>query len=133
MKGICQVIGCSLLGAAMLSGLGVLLAHQMVPRPAEPASHPPAPFTDLESAIARKGFSPDWKVHRRPDLPGPYRLVGLTFSIGTNPDESVVVSHPDATGRPVAPIELRGHPDFAQMAIHLEPPDGRITGAVLKR
>jgi hypothetical protein len=33
----------------------------------------------------------------------------------------------------VAPIELHGEENFAQLALHLETADGQITGVVLKR
>jgi len=133
VRGAWPIVGYSLLAAVLPSGLFVLLANHIVPRRETPDPPTSVPFTDLASAIARGGFSPDWKMHRQPELPGPYRLIGLTCTLGANRDEATVVSHIDPAGRPVAPIELRGHPDFAQMAVHLETPDGRVTGAVLRR
>ena len=145
MNGTCSTIGVSLLVTALLSGLGVVFAQHMVgPLPQEASSPDPinddiaainstGPFADLETAIAAKGWSADWKIYLRPDLPGPYRLVGPTISIGSGAINHAVVIHRNADGQDVVPIELIGHPDFAQMAMHLETLDGRITGAVLKR
>ena len=136
MKGTIPIIGCSLLVTPLLTVLGFLLIHHWThPRPEESPPPPPspAPFTDLETAIAARGWSPHWKVHQPPDIPGPYRLLPGTVTVGTSPLYHATISHPDATGKPVAPIELRGNPEFAQMAIHLETADGRITGAILKR
>src|SRR5262245_4692520 len=73
MKGILASIGLSVLGAALLAGLGVLLSYSIVPRPPkETADSPPVPFRDLEAVIARTGISSNWTIHRQPDFPGPY-------------------------------------------------------------
>jgi hypothetical protein len=139
VKGIGQILICAVLGTGSVLGLCARMACHLVGLDTRltdtraPDSPPDVPFTDLETAIAREGFSPEWVVHRRPDIPGPYRVVGLTFTIGNDPSNQAVVWHTDATGRSVAPIELRGNTEFNQMAVHLETADGQITGVVLKR
>ena len=142
MKVSWSIIASIFLGVILASSLGILLGLRMAGfRPEEPGSAPipapsndsePAPFADLETAIAAEGWDPNWKVYRRPDLPGPYRVVGFTFSIGASPLYHAIVSHTDPHGRFITPIELVGNPEFAQMAVHLETADGRITGVILK-
>jgi hypothetical protein len=127
-------VGCSLLGAVVFaSACAELVSHIAGPRPQLRPTSAPRPFTSLEAAIAAEGWHPAWVVDRQPNLPGPFRVVGLTFTIGDDPIYQEVVWHRDAVGNRAAPIELRGRSGFYQMAVHLETTDGRITGAVLKR
>ena len=121
-----------LLAALSAAGLAALLVYRGPwSRPPRP-DPPPAPFAELEEVIAREGWD-RWEVHVPPDLPGPYRRLLGTFSIGANPEARATAAVRDRAGRVVAPVELRGRPDFAQMAVHLETPDGRVTSAVLRR
>lgn len=123
-----------LCAVAILAGGAILFARHIAGvGPAVTVDSSPAPFTDLEEAIATRGWHPGWVVHQRPDLPGPYRVVHGTFIVGNDPTYQAVSSCRDQSGNLVAPIELRGDPDFVQMAVHLETADGRITGCILRR
>lgn len=126
------VVGGALLGTTLLVGAGLLVARSIVgPRYVHPTAA--VPFTDLETAIAARGWHPKWVVHQQPSLPGPYRVLIGTSTIPNDPTYKTVFVHRDKEGNEVAPIELRGHADFIQMAVHLETADGQITGTVLRR
>lgn len=89
-------------------------------------------FTDLDSAIRARGWHPEWRVHQQPDLPGPYRILDGTISVGNDPNYAMGIRFKNRSGESIA-VDLKGHPDYFQMAIGLEVPDGRYTTAILRR
>ena len=127
MRGTVSAIGFAMLTAGLLSALGFLIASSVTGPRSEARAHAPDPFLGLEEAIAASGTHPDWEIHRAPELPGPYRVVGPALPIGADPARWNTLVFRGVT------VELQGREEFCQMAIYLETPDGEITGAVLKR
>lgn len=98
----------------------------------------PAPevhtYTDLETAIAN-GSTPDWKLHIRPQHPGPYYLLPNSVLVGGGVgfEWKTTGQIYDESGKVIEELPLIGNDEFDQCLIYLETPSGRWTVAALKR
>lgn len=89
-------------------------------------------FVDLDSAIRAERLDDDWTIHRKPGIPGPYRVVGAMHVVGRKSERDGTM-YLRANGSVVAISEIRSAADFDQMGLFVQSENGHYDSVVLKR
>ncbi len=89
-------------------------------------------FVDLETAIRAERLDDDWTIHRKPGIPGPYRVVGAMHVVARKSERDGTM-YLRNNGSVVAISEINSAADFDQMGLFVLSEDGRYDSVVLKR
>jgi hypothetical protein len=120
--------------AGVLVAGSAVLVGQLDGRAGPPPPRP-APFTDLDAALAAHRFDPDWALYQPPPLPGPYRpsLTGLVQVVPRGSDRFVSLVARDAAGNLVEVDRITSEAGLDLMVVPLQTEFGLETYAILKR